>query len=116
MQLANARRSTRKALGFRILAQAAQILGSVLDWILLRDANEDVPIHCVVEPLIQIPDVIQDLLAEVNGLLEDVVGKVNEFPQVQRLGARKTAGYVAAPVDEIPFAVNRTGLRIALEG
>ncbi len=68
------------------------------------------------ERLIQEPDLIEDAPAEIGCLLQDVVGEVDELPEIERLGRGKAAFDVALRVNQIALPVNRTGLRVLLQG
>src|SRR4051794_4788798 len=74
-----------ESLRLSILAQTAHIFGQTTHRITLADPDENVPVHAPVQRLIQIPDLAKNLSPEINRLLKNVVGEINQFPKIERL-------------------------------
>src|SRR4030095_6368677 len=77
-------------LGSLVFSQAPHKSGDVLQRIPFPDPDEYVPIHSPVEGLVQVADLIEHRLPKEDGLLQDIVGKVDQLPEIERRSVRKT--------------------------
>src|ERR1700680_3413807 len=91
--------AARKRFCFPVLAQAAHILGDILQRITLANADEQIPIQAEVQAFIQVANLLERALSKINRLLENIIAKVNELPKVERFGGWKAPGHLSSFID-----------------
>ena len=104
-----------EAFRFRIFAQRPEVFTHIPQSETLSQTDQQVPIEGVIEVFIQPADPLKRLAAKESRLLQDIVRKMNELPQIEWLCGGKTSRKAAFTVHAIAFAVNRAHARAALE-